>query len=165
MKDKIILSMDLSLNGSALAITKLVKDKFKIIDIIYIDNNKIKERKTKLFNIYSNSLVTALKYKPSLIIKEREFSRHIKSTKAISEVDGVVQLALFNYNNDYNIELISPITIKKFITKNTKATKQEVQNDLRRYLIKEQKEYYFKTLDCSDSVAVAIAYKLKNEGV
>jgi crossover junction endodeoxyribonuclease RuvC len=152
--------MDLSLNGSALSILRYKNTKIEILEILYIDNAPIKNRNIKLFNIYSAFLQLCFKYKPSTIIKEKEFSRFIKSTKAISEVDGIINLAISIYNPYLELQTIAPTSIKKIITGDGKASKQNVLDSISKYLIKEQQDYKFKTLDCSDATATGIAYLL-----
>lgn len=74
-----------------------------------------------------------------------------------------MDLTLFQNGFDVVMDDIPPTTVKKFVAGNGKATKEQVESSVRDWLLEKQKNWVFLTDDCSDAVAVGIAWGLKNK--
>jgi len=167
MEETVIVGLDLSLNGTGICVIKVNKYNIKIIKEIYIDNKKVssKDRGKKLWNIYCNiddviSEILERGVTPTVVM-ETGFSKHNKATQALYSVVGVVELVLFC--NGLGIKKgYAPTTIKKTITGNGRATKEEVATEARQYLVSSQADFVFQSEDTSDALAVALAYAIEN---
>lgn len=163
----IIMGLDLSLNSTGIAVIEVLKgNKVKILNEERVNNVRAKQlpRGEKLFNIYYRieELLDLYEDIPISIVKEKGFTKFAKATQALFEVSGVAELVLFCNKRELNEE-ISPTSVKKFLTGNGKASKEDVDVGIRKYLIKEQQGYRFTSNDTSDAVAVAISFAIKNK--
>lgn len=115
-----------------------------------------------------------MQYKPDTFIRERAFSRFHKETQTLNKVVGVADLALWNLRDavapldrggwiftDDNRQFmeIPPVSIKKLVTGNARANKEEVAKAIHQFVGTHEYKYD----DESDAVAVAIAWLMKNE--
>jgi crossover junction endodeoxyribonuclease RuvC len=91
------------------------------------------------------------------IMKEKGFTRFATETQKLYKVHGVVELLLAGRE----VEEIAPTSVKKMITGNGKATKQEVQDKVCEML--GVKKSVFKNDDESDAAAVILSV-LKKRG-
>lgn len=164
-----ILSMDLSLNLPCIVLLDITEDKkIKIIDTVYIDNkNKTKKTHSEKLAEIDGALFSFIK-KHKLnnedklhIVRERGFSRFATETQALFKVVGIVDLLVLNELGVKSIDEITPPSVKKLVTGDGKASKMDVMDEVRTYLIKEQKNYKFYSDDVSDAVAVGIAHAIK----
>lgn len=147
-----VYGLDLSLTNTGVVI-------FRNATPLYIDSipttNKLNRGK-RLYLIYTKLKELIEKYPPHVVCIERGFYRFNKSTQAIYEVNGVVEL-LFR---DHNIILYSPKEIKAAIV-DGKASKEEVQDEILKYY-----NYIdFKNNDESDAFAVALTYLIVERGI
>lgn len=168
-----ILSMDLSMNLPCIVLSEITEDKkLKILDITYVDNKGLtgKKKKTnaqKLQEIHE-AILELIDYndltncKDLHVVRERGFSRFATETQAIFRVVGVTDLIGIQYLNIKDIAEITPPSVKKMVTGDGKASKKEVENEVRNYLPKQQKNFIFDTDDVSDAYAVGVAYAIKN---
>ena len=108
-----------------------------------------------LTDIYT--LLSELSADVMVFVREKGFSRFPHETQALFKVMGVADLTAWQAHGCKYHEL-APAAVKKLLTGNGKATKQEVANALARYV----GEQIFATDDESDAVAVGIAW-LKQE--
>ncbi len=93
-----------------------------------------------------------------IFVRERAFSRFPHETQTLHKVVGVADLAAWRYSSDIFQEL-APTTIKKLLTGNGKATKEEVAGALTRYV----GQQHYATDDESDAVAVGVAWLLQQK--
>ncbi|MCF0113745.1 MAG: crossover junction endodeoxyribonuclease RuvC, partial [Erysipelotrichaceae bacterium] len=161
---KTLLAADLSLNLPAFAVLKIEGSKVSILDLRYC-NNKPFASKPHSERIHRIAEVTRsiMKDYPDVdtVVRERGFSRHTATTQSLFKVVGVNDLLTYEQLGIPQVHEIPPTTVKKIITGDGKASKELVDFGLRRYLVEEQKEVTFATDDCSDAVAVGIAWLLK----
>ncbi len=160
-----VVGLDLSLNGTGICVVEAGKYSVKIINEVFINNKHIKadDRGHKLWNIYCNldevlSELIEQGITPAVVV-ESGFSKHAKTTQALYSVVGVVQVALYcnglSITNSY-----APTSVKKHVTGKGRASKQEVMNAVRQFLVSKQGDYVFQSEDTSDALAVAISYLL-----
>ena len=163
-----ILSMDLSLNLPCIVLLEVVDKKIKIIDVTFVDNKKNtkKTHAEKLAEIegalFKFIVKHGLQNEDKLeIVRERGFSRFATETQALFKVVGVADLTVFNELGIKSMAEITPPSVKKLVTGDGKATKKDVEDEVRNFLIKEQRDYKFYSDDVSDAVAVGIAHSIK----
>lgn len=159
----IILSLDLSLNGAGMAVLSLQGDKVEVLETCLVDNKKVKGLSVgaKLFKIHGNLIRLLGKHNPDVVVREKGFSRFADTTQKLFRVVGIADLALFEHDPLKNMEELSPTTVKKWLTGDGKAAKEQVEAAVRGYLIPEQQDMEFASNDISDAVAVGIAQLLK----
>ncbi len=156
-----ILALDLSLASTGYAVLKVVDHKVEVITVGHI-NNKKHSRKPHGFRLYQ--IFVSLKdvieeHKPTLIVKEMGFSKGHKSTQALFKVAGVVDL-LTHGKGFATIEEVAPLTVKAYVGGHGKASKEEVEKGLSKYLVEVPE---FQNDDESDSIAVGVAWLMKNK--
>lgn len=163
-----VVGLDLSLNGTGVCVIEAGKYSVKIIKEIFINNKHIKaeDRGHKLFNIYCNIDDTLQELKEKgiepIVVTESGFSKHTKATQALYSVVGVVEMTMY-CNNMSITKSYAPTSVKKQITGKGKASKQEVMEEVRQFLVSKQGDYVFQSEDTSDALAVAISYLLDNQ--
>lgn len=91
-----------------------------------------------------------------VFVRERGFHKHATETEAIFKMVGVSDLYAWKHRKVF--EEIPPTVIKKVITGNDKASKEEVAAALERYVGKQ--DYAFD--DESDSVAVGVCWLIQH---
>ena len=94
---------------------------------------------------------------------ENGLIKKIECEPDLFKVVGVNDLLIYEQLGIPQVHEIPPTTVKKLITGDGKASKESVDICLRSYLVDEQKDVVFATDDCSDAVAVGIAWLLKEE--
>ena len=151
----IILSQDLSLSSPAFAVLEVTDGKVKILHLSHLKTNAKQKHGYRLLQIYNHMKDIYLEF-PNIdyVVREKGFSRFHATTQALFKVVGVSDITAHIYNHKTVYE-ISPTTVKKVITGNGKASKDEVAEGVNTYL---GTNIDFKTDDESDAVAVGIAY-------
>ena len=151
-----ILGMDLSLNGSAFAIVEYLEDidRYHIVNTYLVDNRKAKTHGEKLYNIGQKLNEILSNNEIDIFVREKGFTRFNKVTQALYKAVGLVDYILYLHKIP-NCKELPPTTIKKIVTGSGKASKEEVEKAIRKYI--KQSDYEFKTNDESDAVAVAIS--------
>lgn len=165
-QDKIILSMDLSLNGSAFAVLQVYSKTVRILELVLVDNSKIPANQLpeKLANIYFNLDDLLQKYPITDIVREKGFHRYNNVTQKLFKVVGIVDFTLWCNGFTFSIDEITPMTVKKLVGGTGKASKDEVAKGINKFLCKTQKnKTYYETDDLSDAVAVGIAHAIKKK--
>jgi crossover junction endodeoxyribonuclease RuvC len=155
---KVILALDLSLASTGYAVARVEKGKVEVLDYGHV-NNKRYARKSQAFRLHRIATVLKdifKKYPIEEVVKEKGFSKGHVSTQALFKVAGVADLMSFSFGHD-NIEELTPATVKKAVTGDGKASKEQVAEALAKYV----GELDYATDDESDAVAVLIAYCLK----
>lgn len=159
-----ILSMDLSLNGSAFAVGKVVGGALYIEELTTVDNKTRKYANLthgeKLKRIGEELIGLLARYDITEIVRERGFSRHNKSTQALYKVHGVVDYVLEQYGYRDTEPAIPATTVKKLVTGSGKASKEEVMRALEQYVGRQE----YSSDDESDAVAVAVALRKIRDG-
>jgi crossover junction endodeoxyribonuclease RuvC len=149
-----VLSMDLSLSCPAFAVLEYDVDSLDVLHLSHVKTNAKKPHGYRLFQIYQH-LEKLVREFPDiqLVVSEKGFSRHPRSTQILYMVHGVVKVLLAKYGH-YDIMEITPTTVKKRVAGSGKAEKEDVANAVRKFLVH---DIYFETDDESDAVAVGIA--------
>lgn len=158
---EVILALDLSLASTGYSVLKVNGHKVEVLKVGHI-NNKKHSKKSHGFRLYQIFVVLKgiiEEYQPTLIVKERGFSKGHKSTQALFKVAGVVDL-LAHGKGFAEIDEIAPLTVKACVGGHGKASKEEVERGLNNYLVTMPD---FMNDDESDSVAVGVAWLLKNK--
>lgn len=157
--------MDLSLNLPAFAVVEVTDErKIRILEVCHVDNKKqTKWTQAQKLEATAKQLRCLIhKYKQfDAVVRERGFSRFAQTTQALFRVVGVSDLIAYEELAYKQIEEIPPTAIKSLIGGYGKATKEEVEDGLRQYLVAEQKDFKFVTDDESDAVAVTVTYAYK----
>ena len=161
-----ILSCDLSLTGSAFALLFFDCGELKEVkEVVFVDNKKNTKlgHGARLHNI-AKELEELLADNPDIdhVVREKGFSRHAQTTQTLFKVVGVSDLMCHLYKHD-TVHEIAPTTVKKSLTGDGKASKEQVEEAVRLYLPPHQKTLEFQTDDCSDAVAVGIAFALEKK--
>lgn len=159
-----ILSIDPSLTGTAFALLEIQEGHLLSVETFFVDNSKNAKEGTgfRLLQI-SNKLSWLLEQNQvDHVAIEKQFTRFNVATQAMFRVIGTIELALAQHGL-FEIEYITPTSVKKEITGDGKATKEQVQEAVRVYLPKEQKNMEFLTNDCSDAVAIGVVLGLNKK--
>lgn len=150
---KIILGLDLSLNSTGYAILNMDGE------LIEKDIIKAKQRETHHQKIKRQyDVLAGIKDKYSdkeydmIVVKEQLLFRPPRTASILAKIHGIIDL-LFPEVFEYY-----PSTIKKDITGNGKADKQEVADAVCKHLDMTEEELAFKSDDESDAIAVALMY-------
>lgn len=165
MSKEIIISMDLSLSFSAYAVSKIKNSKVVIIEIRYTDNTSNKVAKLshgeKLTRIANDIAELLIDYEGTIgaVVREKGFSRYQNTTQTLFKVVGVSDQKIYETVGITRIEELAPTTVKKLVTGTGTATKEDVAKAIKNFLLN---DITFKTNDCSDAVAVGIAWMIKN---
>jgi crossover junction endodeoxyribonuclease RuvC len=158
------LACDLSLTGSALAVLIISNNKVAIEEIVFVDNKKNSKKGIgfRLNNIAKHLTDLLNKHKDiEGVVRERGFSKFPTITQTLFRVVGVADLTIYKQGFDVVMADIPPTTVKKLVAGKGKAQKFEVELGVRDWLVEHQKQYEFETDDCSDAVAVGIAWAIQ----
>lgn len=155
-----ILSLDLSLNGSGMAVLEVKDGKIQVLATKLVDNKKIKCFGEKLALIEKALIELIINYEPDVICREKGFTRFAGTTQKLFKVVGVSDLTAYHRGYTEELPEYSPTTVKKHLACSGKAEKEEVERAVREFLVDWQKEIQFETNDISDAVAVGITHLL-----
>lgn len=157
--DGVILCLDLSLASTGYSVINVVDGKVQVLEVGHINNKKHsgKSHGFRLYQIFIRLKELFSKYDVKTVVKERGFSKGHNSTQALFKVAGVVDLIAYA-KGGHDVVEIAPLTVKKLVGGHGKASKEEVEAGLHKFL-KDQVE--FKNDDESDSVGVGVAYCLQ----
>lgn len=154
--NKVILGLDLSLACPAFSIVEINSEtnQAKVIEVSHVKTSSKKCLGYRLFQI-ANHLQSVLDNHPEIeeVVMEKGFNRFAKATQQIQRVVGVVIITLYR-NNVYDVGEIAPTSVKKYITKDGKASKDLVAEKLHNIV----GFIDYQTDDESDAVGVAIAW-------
>lgn len=93
-----------------------------------------------------------------ILVRERGFYKTPVETIALAKVAGVADLYAYSYHGA-TFDEIAPSSIKKLVTGNYRADKQEVANALEQYVGKLE----YRSDDESDAIAVGIAWLIQHK--
>ena len=155
-----VLGLDISMNSSGWAVVGVKEGVVRLIDVGTIKANT-KETHGQRLRKQRNAFEEIIeKYEPHFVAREKGFSRHIRSTQVLFKAYGVTE----EFFSDYDLVEYAVATIKKNVTGNGHASKEEVEEAIRKRL-KLSKDFVFKTDDESDAVGIALTMiKQKNIG-
>lgn len=156
----IILGVDPGSQITGIGIINCTADKVKLIDFDALVLNSKDTLTKRLKVIYDACLEKIKEYKPDeFAIETAFFGKNIQSTLKLGQARGVAIIAAVN--SDVNVSEYSPREVKKSITGNGAASKEQVKYMVKRILdIKEEPEY----IDSTDALAIALChhYSLQN---
>jgi crossover junction endodeoxyribonuclease RuvC len=160
----IILAMDLSLNCPGFAVLKVEGKKVSLVTKCIVDNEKDPEtpkdkRKVvgrKLQNTARTIQYLIKEHNPDYIVRERGFSFHNAVTQALFRVVGIADLIVYDATQK-EISEIAPKEVKKMITGNGSASKEDVARCVEKYVGYQ----LYHTQDESDAVAVGLSFAIK----
>jgi crossover junction endodeoxyribonuclease RuvC len=152
----IILGIDSSLACPAYAVVKVSESKAELIETSHIKTNSKKSTGYRLFQIYNWFKDVLERYDFDSIVFEKGFNKFAIATQQIQRTLGVLMFTLYRNEIEDFFE-ISPTSIKKVITGNGKASKEELAEALESYIGKHK----YKTNDESDATGVALALALQ----
>ncbi|MEH7117235.1 crossover junction endodeoxyribonuclease RuvC [Neobacillus vireti] len=164
----IVIAFDLSLSNTGYAVGEVTDGRLKLLEVGSIGTKRFAQRSTGFRLHYIANEIKALykKYEIDKVVKERSFSNgNITATQQIFKVNGVFELMSHLGKHDDFVE-ITPPSVKKQLTGNGKASKEEVANAVLKHFrdIMGNPTITFSNKDESDAVAVLIAY-CKQEGL
>ena len=172
-----IFACDLSLNHPGIAVLDFDEDTSAINLLVaetFSPNPKASHGE-RLSKIYTWLAMRAALYAPTDYVRERAFSRFAHETQALNKVVGIADLVAwdvgtFQYRrhghmlpsivaDDHAVfNEIAPTKVKKLLTGEGTASKDEVANALKKYV----GEYEYDTDNASDATAVALAWLLQS---
>jgi crossover junction endodeoxyribonuclease RuvC len=158
----IYLGLDISGTCTGYAVVEHTdgEDKVDVLEIGHIKTYSSQQDGQRMKAIHDKLDEVLKTYDFAEIAKEKGFTAGNRSTQLIFKATGVSEFAVTN-NGYVKIYEYAPTTIKKQITGNGKATKEEVEEGLRRYL--KDPDITFETNDESDATAVVVTH-LKKRG-
>ena len=155
---RIILGLDLSLTCTGYAVAEVKDGVITVLEKGHINNKKY-SKKPHGYRLHRISTVlkdTLRKYEITDMVRERGFTQGNNATQTLFKVVGVSDLMGFVFGHS-DITEIPPSSVKKTITGNGRASKEDVANALAVYV----GEIQYANEDESDAVAVAVAYAIQ----
>ncbi|OMI07687.1 hypothetical protein BVL54_19885 [Bacillus paralicheniformis] len=155
----IILAMDLSLSSPAFAVLEKKPRSLRVLHLSHIKTNAKKTHGYRLFQIYNHLKEIYEEYgdRISQVVSEKGFSRHARTTQILYMVHGVARV--LSYMNGFEVEEVSPTTVKKHVAGNGKASKEELADAVRGFFTD---ELFFKNDDESDAVSVGVTFLIQS---
>lgn len=157
---RLILGLDLSLSCTGYAVAEIKDGVVTVLEKGHINNKKY-AKKPHGYRLHRISTVlkdTLRKYEITDMVRERGFSKGHNATQTLFKVVGVSDLMGFVFGHS-DIAEITPPSVKKTITGDGKASKEDVANALAVYV----GEIQYANEDESDAVAVAVAYAIQEK--
>ena len=151
-----ILAADLSLYRPAWAVIRRFKDgSIQLVGKVLVDNSKnTKKIKGQILSEIEEHLSD---YTVDVYVRERGLSRFNAEVQALFRVVGISDLVAWRSSHDAFFEL-APASVKKLITGNGKASKEQVASCLETYIGNQD----YLSDDESDACAVGIAWLIDN---
>lgn len=154
-----ILALDLSLSCAGFAVIEIDNRKPILIHKSHVKTNAKQTHGQRLISIAEHLQWLHKKYGDfNAVVREKGFSMHASTTQALFKVVGVSDLIMATNGHPQIVE-IPPTTVKKALTGNGRADKDEVANALKPYVGAQ----VYKVNDESDAVAVGIAYAIQKK--
>lgn len=167
----ITLALDLALSSPGFAVLATFEGKPIVLESGFIKTNPKDIHGNRLKDIY-NEIERYLKtYEPEHIVREKGFSRFAATTQTLFKVVGISDYVVAE-EVGLSVHEIPPTTVKKLVTGDGRATKEEVAEEVFKILQIDNKDEYYRTKrngdkelldDKTDACAVGIAY-LKQKG-
>ncbi len=154
---KLILGLDVSLNGTGWAVVECVGGcPTALVACGDIKNNSNMTHGKRLRRIRNELILICSEYEINEIAKEKGFSRFHKDTQALFKAHGITD----EFFADYNLKEYAATTIKKQVTGNGRATKAQVEKKVIE-ILKLGKDFKFLSDNVSDAAAVALTHIFK----
>ena len=152
---KTILAIDSSLACPAFAVCEvnLTEKSIKVIEVSHLKTDSKKSTGYRLFQIAQHVQEIFEGRGFDAVVIEKGFNRFAVATQQIQRTVGVLLVLIYRNGID-TVEELSPTSVKKYVTGNGKASKEELATALESYV----GAMKYKTNDESDAVGVAIAY-------
>ncbi|MCS0827439.1 crossover junction endodeoxyribonuclease RuvC [Cytobacillus firmus] len=162
--NKVILGMDLSLACPAFCVARVVLGKVEILHLSHITTNSKKGFGYRLFQIHNHVTEILKSYPITDVVKERGFAQFNGTTAKLRGVDAVVNLAVYQQLGIEEYPEIAPTTIKKYLTGNGRGEKEDVLNNIGRFLYQPVTLSHTKAkYDEADSIGVVISYAIQKK--
>lgn len=155
-QNEVVLALDISLKSTGWAIVSYDGSSIRLIAYGEITTNAKQTHGQRLAVIRKGLAEVEGRYEITTIVKEAGFSRFPKETQALFKAHGVTE-ELFNL---YGVKEYAPATIKKVVTGNGRAKKDEVELGVRNILLLPP-TVQFNSDDASDAVAVALTHLIQ----
>jgi crossover junction endodeoxyribonuclease RuvC len=152
----IILGIDSSLACPAYAVVKVSEGKATVLEVSHRKTLSKHSTGYRLFQIYEWFKDVLERYTFDAIVFEKGFNKFAVATQQIQRTLGVLMFTLYRKQIEEFFE-ISPTSVKKAITENGKASKEQLAEALESYVGK----HTYKTNDESDAVGVALALAIQ----
>jgi len=167
----ITLAMDLSLSQPGFAVLAITEGKPVVLETSVRKTDTKRTHGERLEEIHSDVEGYLWGYKPTHIVREKGFSRFPAVTQTLFKVVGVSDMAIAHYSGCFDkgpkeAHEIAVTSVKKLVTGNGKASKEDVAEAVfRRLQIENTDEYYTKSGklidDKTDALAVGLAYYIE----
>lgn len=169
--EEVTLAKDLSLNGPGFSVIAIIDG-----EPIVLESSYLKPKGThgeKLTAIYDEMDRLFKEYKPKHVVREKGFSRFANTTQTLFKVVGVSDY-LSHKNGCSKVDEIPTTTVKKSVTGDGNASKEEVASAVFNAFQITNTDDYYKTVksgkdkgkkklidDMTDSLAVGLAFYKK----
>lgn len=166
-----ILAMDVSLSQPGFAVLEVVDGEVYVRELAYVKTNTKESHGFRLEQIASKMEDILERHDVEYIVREKGFSRHAHVTQTLYKVMGVTEL-LAHMDDFKGVEDIPVTSVKKLVTGNGKASKEEVAECVfEQVIVANHDEFYEKKRngrmvlvdDLTDACAVGLAF-LRQEG-
>jgi crossover junction endodeoxyribonuclease RuvC len=156
MTEVFILGLDVSMNKTGWAVVAFKDNEARLVDSGII--------KVKTKDSYGARLRTQRKkfqeiletFPINFVAREAGFTRHVRATQVLFRAYGVAEEFFVDHDLvEYNVS-----TIKKYIAKNGKASKEEIEAAVRE-IMGLPIDFKFASDDESDAIAIAITHAMK----
>jgi len=158
-----ILGIDPGTATTGYGVIQIEEERFYPVKYGLIETNKNGSPEKRLFSIYEQLNKIVQKYEPDeLAIEKVFFATNAKTAIRVGQAQGVILLSAGYYK--IPVFEYSPMTIKKMVTGNGRAAKEDVQVSVRKYLgngvrkVKGKKTHFDNE---ADALAVAICHLFK----
>lgn len=153
---KTIIGLDLSMSSTGYAVVEVSDNKeVRLIKKGLIKGNSNQSHHKRLTKQHEVLRGLSTEYTDTTIVKEQLLFSPPKPASILAKVHGVTDLVFPKVHQIY------PSTVKKLVTGNGRANKQEVADAVYEHLDVTKDELTFETDDESDAIAVVFAYLLK----
>ena len=157
--EKIILGIDPGTTIMGFGLIRVVSKKMELIQMSELNLAKYKDHYLKLKLVFERTIELIDNYKPDEIAIEAPFfGKNVQSMLKLGRAQGVAMIGCLS--RDIRITEYSPKKIKKSITGNGNASKEQVAKMLQNLL---KIENLPKNLDATDGLAAAVCH-FYNEG-
>ncbi|MCA0445422.1 MAG: crossover junction endodeoxyribonuclease RuvC [Bacteroidetes bacterium] len=149
----IILGVDPGTRTTGYGIIRFEKNNYSVVDSGIIKLDEKKDISARLVTLYSRLTTLIDVWKPVCMgVETAFFNKNIASTMKLGNAKGVILLAAAQH--DIQIVELSPREVKRHVTGNGNASKQQVEAMIFRLLNMEARTQDF---DMSDALAIALS--------
>jgi crossover junction endodeoxyribonuclease RuvC len=151
-----IYGLDISLSNTGVCVLNAIT--YDPVLIASIPTKSTQTRGQRLHSIREQMNKIVIQYPPDTVVIENSFNKFNKEVKAIQNAVGVILEVLHPYGEPI---AYAPLTIKKEITGNGKASKDVV----RKYIERAYPDVKFSDLDQSDAFGICITHLIKTKQI